>query len=268
MSINHPLTHFEVDHKRGLPMFETAFIQEQGNGQLMLESQLVRDYCLKQGIEVRLYTIKRIHRRELPLTTRSFICGDMDCMHGAMKQLNIPLPTPVYFPNSLRPHLHRRIWQDTVDGLRVRLEHDNRPVFAKPGGRAKLFAGRVFSGAADLHHLGTTSRREPVWCSDVVSWLSEYRVYVIGEEIVAVDCYSGDGGIALDQSVLADAVAKYRRSGEAPAAYGIDFGVLSSGESALVEANDGYALGAYKISSAAYSELLFSRWIELISSSV
>jgi len=48
----------------------------------------------------------------------------------------------------------------------------------------------------------------------------------------------------------------------------MDFGVLSSGESALVEANDGYALGAYKISSAAYSELLFSRWRELISSSV
>src|SRR5215813_13375050 len=75
-------------------MFETAFIQEHGNGRLMLENQLVRDYCLKLGIEIRLYTIKRIRRRELPLTSRSFICGDMDCMHGAMKQLNIPIPAP------------------------------------------------------------------------------------------------------------------------------------------------------------------------------
>jgi hypothetical protein len=249
-------------------MFETVFIQEQGNGRLLLESQLVRDYCLKQGIETRLYTIKRIHRRQLPLTSRSFICGDMDCMHGAMKQLNIPIPAPTYFPNSLRAHLHRRIWQDTVDGLRARLELDSQPVFAKPAGRAKLSTGRVFSGAADFYHLGTISRREPVWCSEVVFWLSEYRVYVIGEEIVSVDCYSGDANIALDQSVLADAVANYRRSGEAPAAYAIDFGVLSSRESALVEASDGYALGAYKISSAAYSELLFSRWRELISLSV
>jgi hypothetical protein len=249
-------------------MFETAFIQEQGNGRLRLESQLVRDYCRQQGIETQLYTVKLIRRRQLPLTRRSFVCGDMDCMHGAMKQLNIPIPAPAYFPDALRAHLHRRIWRDTVDGLWARLELDGQPVFAKPAGRAKLFTGRVFSGAADLYRLGTISRREPVWCSDVVCWLSEHRVYVIGEKIVSVDCYSGDAGIALDRSVLAAAVADYRRSGQAPAAYALDFGVLSSGESALVEANDGYALGAYKISGAAYSELLFSRWRELIALSV
>jgi hypothetical protein len=165
----------------------------------------------------------------------------------------------------LTSHLHRRIWQDTVGGLRARLERDSQPVFAKPAGRAKLFTGRVFFNQADLYHLGTTSQREPVWCSEVVSWLSEYRVYIVGQEIVSVDCYSGDASIALNQSVVDEAVATYHRSGEVPAAYGIDFGVLSSGKTALVEANDGYALGAYEISGAAYSELLFSRWRQLTS---
>jgi ATP-grasp domain, R2K clade family 2 len=250
------------------PMFDVAFIQEQGNGRLTLESQLVRDYCLKHGIQTQLYTIKRIQRRQLALTTRSFICGDMDCMHGAMRQLNIPIPAPVYFPNSLTAYLHRRVWQDTVGGLRARVQSDGQSVFAKPAGRAKIFTGRVFSSAADLYHIGTTSWREPVWCSEIVSWLSEYRVYVNGQDIVSVDCYWGNASIGLDQTVIAQALANYRCSGEAPAAYGIDFGVLSSGKTALVEANDGYALGAYQISSAAYAELLFTRWRQLICLSV
>jgi len=246
-------------------MFETAFIQEQGNGRLSHESQLVRECCLARGIPIQLYTIKRILRRQLPLTVQSFICGDMDCMHGAMKQLGIPIPPPTYFPPSLEGYLHRAVWQDTVGGLRARLEHDRRPVFAKPAGRAKLFTGRVFAGQSDLYHLSTTSWREPVWCSEVVSWRSEYRVYIVGQDIIAVDLYGGDATVALDRSVIAEAVATYRRSGEAPAAYGIDFGVLATGETALVECNDGYALGAYQIAAPLYAQLLFERWRELVS---
>ena len=41
----------DVEDERDFPMFETAFIQEQGNGQLLVECKLVRDYCLKQGIK-------------------------------------------------------------------------------------------------------------------------------------------------------------------------------------------------------------------------
>jgi hypothetical protein len=246
-------------------MFEIAFIQEQGNGRLPHESQLVRECCLARGIPIALYTIKRIQRRQLPLTLESFICGDMDCMHGAMKQLGIQIPPAAYFPQSLVGYLHRAIWQDTVGGLRAKLEDDRRPVFAKPAGRAKLFTGRVFAGQSDLYHLSSTSWREPVWCSEIVSWRSEYRVYVVGQNIVAIDHYGGDATVALDRSVITEAVIAYRRSGEAPAAYAIDFGVLATGETALVECNDGYALGAYQIAAPLYAELLFARWRELVS---
>ncbi|MBW8810364.1 MAG: ATP-grasp domain-containing protein, partial [Lysobacter sp.] len=62
------------------------------------------------------------------------------------------------------------------------------------------------------------------------------------------------------------ALENFHRSGEAPAAYGIDFGVLCDGQTALVEANDGYSLGAYKkISNAVYTDLVMARWAELVS---
>ncbi|MCP2296618.1 protein of unknown function (DUF4343) [Nocardia amikacinitolerans] len=64
--------------------------------------------------------------------------------------------------------------------------------------------------------------------------------------------------------VVESAVAAYHRSGAAPSAYGIDFGVLANGETALVEANDGYALGAYDLAADRYTELVLRRWSELV----
>jgi hypothetical protein len=88
------------------------------------------------------------------------------------------------------------------------------------------------------------------------------------KKIVSIDPYSGDQGVRLDLVALDSALAAYRGSGEAPSAYGIDFGVLTSGETALVEANDGYALGAYQISGRDYTDLLFTRWAELLSRAI
>jgi hypothetical protein len=249
-------------------MFETAFIQEEGHGRLMLEARLAREHCVRLGLPVHLYTPKRMHRRQLPLNNRSFIFGDMDCMHGAMRQLRIPIPEAVYYPPSMMRWLHRKVWNDTLGGVRRRIEDGSPPIFAKPASRAKVFTGRVFAGPSDFYHAAETSLREPVWCSEVVAWRSEYRVYVNGADIVAIDHYQGDASTELDMSVVERALAAYRQSGEAPAAHGVDFGILSSGQTALVEANDGYALGAYRIASAAYTELLFARWRQLLASAL
>jgi hypothetical protein len=247
-------------------VFEVAFIQEKGSGRLMPESGLVRDHCVQIGLPIELYTPKRIHRRQLPLTRRCFVFGDMDCMHGAMRQLKIPIPDAVYFPPSLTQYLHRKIWLDTLGNVRKRIEDGAAAVFAKPASRAKVFTGQIFSNHSDFYHVAQTSWREPVWCSEVVAWQSEYRVYVNGNDIVSVDYYAGDANVVLNLNVATHAVALYARSGEAPAAFGIDFGVLASGETALVEANDGYALGAYQISSTAYTQLMFVRWRQLLAS--
>lgn len=245
-------------------MFESAFIQENGNGRLMPEAQLVREHCAKIGLPFQLYTPKRIARRQLPLTPRTFIFGDMDCMHGAMGQLKIPIPEARYYPVALTKYMHRRVWLETLGDVQRRISDGSEAVFAKPASRAKIFTGRVFRDHSDFYQAGETSQREPVWCSEVVSWQSEFRVYVVDDEIVATDHYAGDERLRLDAGVVAEAVADFRSSGQAPSAYGIDFGILGTGETALVEANDGYALGAYNIASEPYAKLLFTRWTELV----
>lgn len=243
-----------------------AFLEESGNGKLTHEQQLLYSEFERRGIPTVLYTAKRIQRRQLPLSSDAFVAGGIDAMHGAMRQLKIDIPAPNDYPKSLAPFLNRRIWTSTLGIVeRQILEGYGEPVFAKPAHRCKSFTGRTFVSMDDFRRIGNISRRQEVYCSEVVTWSSEYRVYVIGSQIVSVDIYDGDAKIALDSAVVEAALSAFRSSGEAPAAYGIDFGVLATGQTALIEANDGYALGAYKISASAYTDLLLTRWNELVS---
>jgi hypothetical protein len=226
-------------------MFTIAFLQHDGRHRLREEEQRLQQELTRRGIPIELYTLKRIHRRELPLTRSSFIAGDMDAMHGAMKQLGIEVPAVNDYSACLLPFMHRKVWTSTLGAIeQMAWDFGHPPVFIKPAARRKDFTGFIVSASSDLYRLGNASRRQPVWCSDVVHWISEYRVYVVRDCIVGIDHYDGDPAQSLDLDVVTTALAAFRASGEAPSAYGIDFGVLSSGQTALVEANDGYALGA------------------------
>ncbi|MBF6135515.1 ATP-grasp domain-containing protein [Nocardia otitidiscaviarum] len=149
-------------------MFTTAFLQHSGKGPLRHEESLLETGLRRRGIPVEHYTVKRIHRRQLPLGPQ----------------------------------------------------------------RRKSFTGAACYSERDFAVLGKVSRRQRVWCSELVRWLTEYRVYVIDGRIVAVDHYDGDGAVPLDL--------------------------------ALVEANDGYALGAYAIDADLYTELVLRRWRQLL----
>lgn len=246
-------------------MFRIAYLEQRGNG-LDLEERVVGEVLAQRGVEVRRYTRKQIDRRVLPLDADSFIMGTTPCMHGAMRQLGIEIPSPNDYPLMLRDFLKRQVWTCRLDEVEARLFDDAQtPVFVKPADRLKTFTGRVFDSRGDLYFLGSSSRRQQVWCSQVVQWRSEFRAYVIDAKVVALAHYHGDPQLRPCERTIDEAVRRYRDSGEAPAAYGIDFGVLASGETALVEANDGYSLGAYEVGAVDYTELLLARWAELLS---
>ncbi|MFE3229059.1 ATP-grasp domain-containing protein [Nocardia sp. NPDC059228] len=248
-------------------MITTAFLQYSGKGPMRHEESLLEAGLRQRGIPVCYYTIKRIHRRQLPLGANTFIAGDMDAMHGAMRQLHITVPEPDDYPTSLRAFLRRRVWPSTLGEVERALETGAvPPTFVKPADRRKSFSGLVCYSERDIAALGNISRRQRVWCSEVVGWAAEYRVYVVDQRIVSVDHYDGDAAVLLDMTAVEAAVVAHLSSGTAPRAYGIDFGVLATGETALVEANDGYALGAYSIDADSYTELIMRRWSELLES--
>lgn len=244
--------------------FTKAFIEEQGNGRFCHESALVAESLARQGIPFECFTPKKMFRRALPLSMDTFVAGTIPVVLGAMKQLGIEAPPANDYPEALYPWLHRRVWRATLRDVEAGVWDGAPAVFAKPADRLKSFTGRVFRGSDDLYFLGNASRRQAVWCSEVVQWRSEHRVYVVRGEIVSVDHYAGDVSAPPAMDVVQSAISRYRESG-APAAFAVDFGMLADGRTALVEVNEGYGLGAYAIRADAYTELLMTRWSELVS---
>jgi hypothetical protein len=246
-------------------MIQNAFIQELGNGALRQEERLVAEALGKKGISYQFYTEKRIHRRQLPLTGNSLVVGDMPCMYGAMKQLGIPIPAANTYPKSLSSFMHRSVWQSTVGQLtRDVWEETGNSVFAKPADRQKVFTGQVFAWPSDLYCLHGISQRQPIICSDPVRWLSEYRIYVCNNRVLSVDHYAGDMDIKPSMQTIDAAIECLASSDESYSGYAIDFGVLASGETALVEMNDGFAVGAYAIGAEDYTAMILARWEELL----
>lgn len=218
-----------------------------------------------RGIPVELFTEKKLFRRWLPLSRTTLVAGSIPVVLNALKQLKIELPQPNDYPACLQPWFKRKIWPTTVGNLLVSATRAwERPHFIKPKANIKRFTGKVFEAESDVWELSRISKHTPVWCAEVVRWLVEYRVFVLKSQVIGVHWYAGDPACPVDRTVVNEAIQVFEASGEAHAAYAIDFGVLETGETALIEVNDGFSIGSYGLAPALYADLTVTRWLELM----
>ena len=136
-------------------------------------------------------------------------------------------------------------------------------MFAKPK-QLKRFTGRVFEHPDDIRFLSGVSRHLEIWCSEVVTWRSEWRVFVVDREVIGTRHYTGEPWTTPDPAVVADCVDRLARTADAPAGYAIDIGVLSDDVTALVERNEGFSVGAYGLETPLYAQVLIARWRQLL----
>jgi hypothetical protein len=103
-----------------------------------------------------------------------------------------------------------------------------------------------------------------VWVSEPVTWLSEYRYYVFESEILGMARYdqletedAPEPELSVVQQCIADLAIAHP--------YALDMGVLSTGVTALVEANDAWAIGLYDgaLKAPEYVRFLVTRWRSL-----
>lgn len=174
----------------------------------------------------------------------------------ALRILGKPIPSPLDYPEELTPWIGRKIRRGTIGEVRRTTEK----LFVKPVSH-KLFTGFVWNASVGERMLIATHRTDTeVWISELVQWESEYRCFIQDGEIVGVRLYKGDWAKALDRDTVEAAVRAYKSQ---PRGLSLDFGVTSTGETLLVEANDGFALGSYGLKSPVYARLIGARWEEL-----
>jgi hypothetical protein len=117
------------------------------------------------------------------------------------KRLGISSFTSSY-PQSLRPYLNRTVWETTVKKLMMQNHGDSINIFVKPKSKIKLFTGFIINSQHDLLRLESFSKETALFCSSVVEWLSEFRVFVNQSEIVGIKNYSGNENLQLDMDMV------------------------------------------------------------------
>jgi len=162
------------------------------------------------------------------------------------------------YPPSLLRYFGRKIWATTLQELIQKPQDWN--VFIKPKDTTKQFAGRVVKEYRDFIGLNDEDERTTIWCSEVVHFKTEWRCFIRYGQILDIRYYKGAWDSKIDLGVIESAVRDFI---DAPAAYGMDFGVDPNGEMKLVEINDGHSLGTYGISPLNYAKFLSARWSEL-----
>lgn len=172
---------------------------------------------------------------------------------------------PGTYPARLYKYLRRSVWSQTWEEARAFAS--THPVFVKPVRieDIKRFTGTVIGGNRPISpEMETAPGTMPVWCATPVVFVSEFRVYIVHGKMVGIARYDQGESERVpepDHTVIASMLNDHL---SAPAAYAIDVGVLNTGETVLVEVNDGWALGYYPgVSPGAYKALLAARWHEI-----
>lgn len=245
-------------------MISKAYIHEYGNNRVEPEHLDIKETLEARGIACELFTTKRLMRNQIALDNQTLVVGDNPTMMTVFKRLGINWTNDSY-PESLRKYLNRTIWESSVRNLLLE-SHRNEiaNIFVKPKSKAKLFTGFVINSNTGLYQLDGIAKNTDLYCSSVVNWLSEYRVFVAKSKIVGIKNYAGDDSLLLNMEVVESAIRDFDQSNQRTDAYGIDFGILEDGTTALIEWNDGFALGSYGLEKEIYTELILARWHELL----
>lgn len=217
----------------------------------------VNSYIAAEGFQKLGWEVKKFHQVEeiQKAEASTVVVAGIGRVRKRLQQLGIEQGYEIEYPAELRPFLKRKVWQSTLQEV---IQQEQYGIFIKPV-QTKLFKGKVIQQFRDF--IGLKYEEEvPIWCSEVVELVAEWRCFVRYGQVLDVRRYTGRWDLQIDSEVVQTAIKAYKSQ---PAAYGLDIGVDKKGEHYLVEVNDGHSLGTYGLAPVAYAKFLAARWAEM-----
>jgi hypothetical protein len=107
----------------------------------------------------------------------------------------------------------------------------------------------------------------PVYASEVVTWQSEYRCFILNKEILDIRRYAGDMEFLPNLNLVRNMIEEFT---DAPVAYSLDVGKMLDStnflwDTSLIEVNDGFSLGIYGLPAYKQVKMIIARWKEMTS---
>ncbi|NUU79784.1 ATP-grasp domain-containing protein [Paenibacillus xylanilyticus] len=235
-----------------------AYIQTDKNGDFYNVNAFIANegFSMLGWETIKFFDLQEIEEDKSP---ESLLVGGIGNVRKRLEHLGLKRKHgEIDYPNTLAGYLGRKVWSTTIQKLFQDKESWN--VFVKPKDMTKKFAGKVVKEYSDFIGLVEENEDTSIWCSEIIDFKTEWRCFIRYGEIVDIRRYKGAWDSTLDTRVIERAVSDFTN---APAAYGMDFGVDHEGNMKLVEINDGHSLGSYGISSVNYAKFLSARWAEM-----
>lgn len=146
------------------------------------------------------------------------------------------------------------------------------PKFIKPFSQIKAFTGTVVRSKQDAEY-ATVGYNDEVWVSNVVRFLSEWRMYIHNGKILKVCNYAGDPLLFPDYQEMDSAHQYYTGKLGHYKSFVLDFGIVDepgpalncpcNGDTILIEGNDAWAIANYGLEPVDYLNFIKDRWFQL-----
>lgn len=244
----------------------SALLEIDDDGRESFETRMLVAEFARREVPTSLVRLDEIADHAKSHGPSALVAGSVPFVRSGLGALGMKIPKPNDYPRSIRPLLARRVWKTGLSRVRWLIRRgESRGLFVKPCGSAKLFTGRVVRSNEGLSWLRDYPASTPVWCSSLVRWTSEWRAFIVNDQITAIENYDGDPKIKCHPLVIEESLRLRRRDAFRPAGYAIDFGVLANGQTAIVEVNDGLGLGANGAEGNVLADVLVARWCQLFS---
>lgn len=236
----------------------------QSNDVMRSEKIAVRSLALSSSaIEICRLALEDIPSLGMRVPISHTPIGTVEFCRARMHQYRIKTPNHLSYPKPIRDFLQRTVSVRRFSEVEIGM-------FVKPYTEVKKFTGHIKGEALPedkeiIAQLGD----DLVWASEPVQFLAEVRYYVLAGQVVGSARYdAGPETSPLPEIGIVQKAIQGFNADTPPAGYALDFGVTQSGKTALVEANDGWALGLYRngsIVDARYLDLISARWREIVS---
>lgn len=162
---------------------------------------------------------------------------------------------PLNVPECLFPYAGRTIINVTKPED-MSIFSDTSLVFAKDMNQIK-------SPRSGFIGLPQFDRVKDCQVSSVIDFKSEWRVFVFHDGLLDCRCYSGDCFTIPSKDVINEMMDTFRTEGT-PAAYTLDVGVTTNGETVVIECHRFYSCGLYGFSQRnIYPAMLSQTWFEM-----
>jgi hypothetical protein len=192
-------------------------------------------------------------------TTNDVLIGSVGATEHFFKLIGVSIPNYIGYPESLNKYLHRNIQALKYADIASK----PFPYFVKPKNGVKAFTGSLVQNETQkrlLVDFDNVTDDTELYVSDPINFISEYRCFVHKRKLKGIQYYLGDFKRFPNVETIESMIYDYNDSN---VAYTLDVGIIDSGETALVEVNDMWAIGSYGFDAKTYVRMSIDRFMEI-----